>query len=167
MKITITPLAGSGATTPFMLADDTVAELSGSAFPNGAGGLIVMENGFVPEMSTVTQSDELINSTWKQELSRANSQMSYTFMVNRNLNNNANVLVFLRDHFPLIPLVGTLAITEGGSTAYLTNAVLINPRCTKQSGRDFTIQYTYRGSYVAPIYGGGGTGTGGPFTASS
>ena len=152
------------AATPFVLGDDTVEALNGSAFPNGAGGLV--KPGFMPRLVLATQRDEFINAKYAQELPRGNAQMTYTFQVERRFATSDQALLFLRDHAALVPPTGKLAVTIGGSTAYLANAVLKDCSATEHTNLTCVFSYTYAGSYIPPISGAAGTGTGGPFTAS-
>lgn len=158
MKITITPIGG----TPFIIADDNIAVLSGSSFPNGAGGLV--EGGFLPDITVATQREELIGSNYAMELPRGNQQTTYNFTVLRSLDTIDNTLTFLADHPNLVPLTGTLAVYIGGTTRYLRNAVLKSIHATEHSGLSFKFNYAFAGSYAPPITGNAGSGTGGAFT---
>lgn len=170
MRVTITPPTALNASgTVFLLGDDTKAGISGASFPNGAGGVFVKDGGFVPNLTYATQRDELIDSAYVQELPRGNGQTEWTFSVCRTLDTQDNTLAFLADHPATVPITGTLAVYIGTTPTvrYLQNAVLTGVRCTEQSGTNFTFQYLYKGSYLAPVYGGAGTGTGGTFTPSA
>lgn len=149
---------------PFLLGDDVTASLSGTSFPQGAGGLI--QPGFLPDLTLATQRDELINSPYASEIPRLNAQFTYTFKVSRNLNTRDNTLAFLADHPALVPQVGTLIITIGNTTRSLVNAVLKRCYATEHTGLSFVFNYSFSGSYTPPVLGAAGTGTGGPFVTN-
>ena len=166
MKITITPSGSTVQQTPFLLCDDSVGTgaITGLTFPNGAGGQC--KEGFNVDMSVVTQPEELINSNWKEEIPRGNAQYSLSFTVQRTMITSDVALAFIADHPPLVPSSGTVAIYIGNSVRYLKNAVKRSVRSSDYSDISFNMSYTFAGSYVPPLSGAAGTGTGGPFTST-
>jgi len=169
MLVTITALTPTGGTPAqaFTLADDSQQPAAGlTSWPNGAPGLC--EKGFLPDLAAATQRDELINSEYCQDIPRGNKQYTLTFSVSRTFDTLDNCLLFLRDHAALVPEVGTLLVkvNDGDPGTYLRNAVQKSVRCTEHSGSFCIVSYTYASSYVPPVYGAPGTGTGGAFSIS-
>jgi hypothetical protein len=168
MTLTITPSGLAGA-TPFTLADDSESDsmiINQLTNPNGAGGIITGDSGFMPDMSLATQKDELIESPFLQELPRGNAQTTWTVTVNRQAATQAIMFAFCADHPSAVPTGGLVTLVIANTTRYLKNAVLASVRCINQKGTDISFQYVLRGAYVPPIYGAAGTGTGGPWTPS-
>jgi hypothetical protein len=149
---------------PFVLGDDTVQSLAGTAFLNGAGGMI--QPGFSPEWTFATQRDELINSPYSMETPRLNAQVTYNWTVFRSIDTPDNALAFLADHPSLVPPVGTLEVIIGNTSRFLKNSVVKTIRGSNHENRGFTFSYSVCGSYVPPVLGAAGTGTGGPFITS-
>jgi hypothetical protein len=168
MRITITPINVTASATPFVLGDDTMPQVNGptSALQNGATGEVL--DGFLPELSVATQRDELINAPYAKESPRGNLQLTYSWKTLRVHDTPDNAAMFLADHPMLIPIVGTLTVYIGTAPTQrvLHNAVLKSLKATEHSGRSTTFAYTYSGSFLPPIYGAAGSGTGGPFTTS-
>jgi hypothetical protein len=166
MRITITAPGGS----PFLLADDTQPNCNGpsSNWLNGAPGLSDPDDGIKSELSLATQADDLINSPYKQELPRGNAQVTWTWKVQRIFDTQDNAAMFVTDHPPIVPVVGQLAAYFGTepTVRYLNNAVLKGISTIEHKGLSVVLQYSYSGSFVAPVTGAAGSGTGGPFTTS-
>lgn len=170
MRITITPPAASGqpTVTPFLLCDDSVGAgaLSGSGdtFVNGAGGQC--KEGFNADEQRATQREEFIGSEYAMELPRGNRQFTMTFTVQRTMESVDAALMFMADHPDLVPDTGKTEIDIGNTVRYLYNSVVKSVRVTNYCGVSFDTTYTISGSYVPPIYGAAGTGTGGSFATS-
>jgi hypothetical protein len=169
VKLTITQSGTGNNGTPFVLADDTTPQsmiINQLSNPNGVGGIVTDDSGFLPDLSLATQKDELIESLFLQELPRGNAQTTWTVTVNRQATTTDVMYAFIADHPAAVPTSGLVALIIANTTRYLKNAVLGSVRCVKQKGTDISFQYVLRGSYVPPIYGAAGTGTGGPWTPS-
>lgn len=166
MRITITPIAAGTSAQPFLLGDDTQPNVAGptSANPSGATGLI--EKGFLPSLAVATERDELINAPFAVEVPRGNLQLTYAWQVMRVFDTPDNCAMFLADHPTLLPTSGQLAVTIATTVRYLDNAVLKDYRTIEHTGKTCVVSYTYAGSFVPPLAGAAGTGTGGPFTSS-
>jgi len=154
------------AATPFLLGDDSIGAgaIIGTTFPNGAGGQF--KGGLNTRLTRATQVDDLINAAYGQELPRGNARVTFSFTVQRTMTTSDVAMMFLRDHPALVPASGTLAVVIANTTAYLKNAVVKSVTSSDQTDISFNFTYEVSGSYIAPISGAAGTGTGGPFTAS-
>lgn len=126
----------------------------------------MIQPGFCPEWTFATERDELIDAPYAQEIPRGNAQAAYNWTVFRSLDTPDNALAFLADHPNLVPPTGTLEIKIGNTSRFLQNAVVKSIRGSNHENRGFTFAYSVSGSYIPPILGAAGTGTGGPFVTS-
>ena len=171
MRITITPQQGGAApqqATPFLLCDDAlgVGGFDGptSSWLNGCGGQC--KDGYNTEESRATEATDLIGAEFKQETPRGNRQYTMTFTVQRTFSTPDFALMFIADHPDLVPDSGTVQVVIGNTSRYLKNAVVKSVRCSDYCNLSFNTTYTVSGSFIPPVYGAAGSGTGGPWTAS-
>jgi len=131
VKITITPTG----LTAFVLADDTIAQISGTSWPNGAGG--TYKEGLNPEQERRIQVQPLFRAAYAAVFVRFNFVNTLSFTVERWFGSYDMNFNFVSLHADVCPVGGEIMMANtgvGSLVRYNPGSVLRKPRCEEYTG---------------------------------
>ncbi len=149
MKITITP---SGSSVPFVLADDSIRLISGSAasanFSSGAGGQVM--EGCLNQQKRIIQKSPLFRAAYLSNIPRYNLENRFAFTAQRSFQTAEACLAFILFHPDSVPVQGEITILNqsgtGLITRYLPNAVVESVACVAHQEVACNITYSICGN---------------------
>jgi hypothetical protein len=140
VKITITPTGGSA----FTLADDSVSQVIGTTFTNGAGGQIFQE-GFLAKEKRQVKTTALFRAAYAFKAPRFNLENTLSWITHRVHDKVENCIAFIAFHPDSVPTQGEICLTNqsqtGLITRYLPNAIIHSVECVNHVGVKNKFQY--------------------------
>jgi len=132
MRITITPTGGKA----FVLADEATGAM--------------VQDGFRPGQTRLTQSQALFRAPYKTNLPRFNLENRLRFVVERTFATMEAALSFIATHADQVPVQGTVtlyhATARGQTSRSLPGAVVTDIQCLEHIGVSCRFQYTVAGN---------------------